>query len=436
MSNSDDPFFSSSSSDHTIIRPVPGGRRQDIERQVEFNTNSEGNDNEVSLHNLGKINPLESAASALLAIISRLYNSPSHKNPEQLKRKLVEEIKAFNLSAEKEGYDQKTIANARYALCTTIDEAIFNTPWGHESGWGENSLLSIFHQEVSGGDQFFHSLKDIGQNPSKNLHLLELKYVCLALGFQGRYRIVNSGKEKLFQIRNWLGELIRKQRGSIEPLLSPHWQGVETQKNSLVKSLPIWVSITIASALLLALFLGLYSLLNTKAEPVKREIIKLDVPEVPVKPKLTEIQEIRAELPIEIGKEYVDVRPRENDGRTLIELRGDRGLFASGNDRVTAQREPLIKKIATIIAIPKYDFHAIRVIGHTDNVPLRNTLRFTDNFALSKARASTVKEMLLEFAPSLRNRITIQGKGDIEPLDARSTKDARAKNRRVEIILD
>ena len=434
MANSDDPFFSSDGSDRTIIRPIPGGRRSDIGSQVEDN-NSAGLE-DISLANLGKLNPLERAASALLAIISRLYNSPSHNNPENLKRKLVEEIKNFNFNAEKAGYEQETISDARYALCTTIDEAIFNTPWGYQSGWGEHSLLSIFHQEVSGGDQFFHKLKDLGQNPSKHLDLLELKYVCMALGFQGRYRIVDSGKEKLYQIRDWLGELIRKQKGSTESLLSPHWQGVETQKKSLAKSIPIWVVLAIVSALLLALFLGLYSLLNTKAEPVKRNIVKLDVPEIPVAPKITEIEEIRAQLPIEISKEYVDVRPRENDGRTLIELRGDRGLFASGSDRVTQQREPLLKRIATIIAVPKYDFHSIRVIGHTDNVPIRNSIRFADNFALSKARANTVKQMLQEFAPRLKNRITVQGKGDIEPLDARSTKDARAKNRRVEIILD
>ena len=433
MSNTDDPFFSSNDSDHTIIRPIPGGRRSDLERQVDQNVTI---GEEVPLENLGKLNPLESAASALLAIISRLYNSPSHSSPEKLKQKLVQEIKSFNLNAEKAGYEQETISDARYALCTTIDEAVFNTPWGYQSGWGENSLLSIFHQEVSGGDQFFHKLKDLGQNPSKHLDILELKYLCMALGFQGRYRIVDSGKEKLFQIRGWLGELIRKQRGSAETLLSPHWQGVETQKKSLAKSIPIWVSLAVASALLLALFLSLYSLLNTKSEPVKREIVKLDVPEVPVAPKITEIEAIRAELPIEISKEYVDVRPRENDGRTLIELRGDRGLFASGSDKVTQQREPLIKKVAAIISVPEYAFHGIRIIGHTDNVPIRNSIRFADNFALSKARAATVKEMLQEFEPSLKKRITIQGKGDIEPLDARATKDARAKNRRVEIILD
>ena len=434
MSDSNDPFFSSGGSDRTIIRPIPGGKRRDIERQVENNSVAEAGD--ISLQNLGKLNPLESTASALLAIISRLYNSPSHNNPTQLREKLVEEIKRFNKSADSAGYDQETINNARYALCTTIDEAVFNTPWGFESGWGENSLLSMFHQEVSGGDQFFHKLKELGQNPSKHSHLLELKYICLALGFQGRYRIVESGKEKLSQIRDWLGDLIRKQRGAAETLLSPHWKGVETQKKTFIKGVPLWVFFAVASALLLAVYLGLASLLNAKSQPVKVEIAKIDVPEVPIPPKISEIKAIKMKLPIEIGKEYVDVRPRENDGRTLIELRGDHGLFASGSDRVTKQRKILIAKIASIIAAPEYSHHSIRVIGHTDNIPIRNSIRFADNFVLSKARARSVVTLLQNNQPSLNSRITVQGKGDIEPLDTRSTKDARARNRRVEIILD
>ncbi len=125
MSNSDDPFFSSSGSDHTIIRPVPGGRRQDIERQVESNINSGGSD--ISIHSLGKINPLESAASALLAIISRLYNSPSHNNPEQLKRKLVEEIKEFNTAANSLNYHLETILNFFINRHTNANAESFNS---------------------------------------------------------------------------------------------------------------------------------------------------------------------------------------------------------------------------------------------------------------------------------------------------------------------
>lgn len=434
MADSDDPFFTSSSSDHTIIRPIPGGRRQDLERQVE---NSFAADTGViSLENLGKLNPLESAASALLALISRLYNSPSHSNPEMLKQQLIREVKTFDVNAEKAGYDRQTIRDARYALCTTIDEAIFNTPWGQQSGWGEQSLLSLFHDDVSGGDRFFRKLKELGQNPSKHIDLLELKYLCMALGFKGRYRIVESGRDKLFQIREWLTQLIRQQRGSTETFLSPHWEGVITQKKTLMRTIPMWVFFAVAGALLLALFMGLYTSLNAASRPVKTQIAKLDVTEAPVPPKISQIQSIRARFPREIHNQYVDVRPRQKDGRTLVELLGRQGLFASGSDRVTEQRKPLIKKIAGILALPEYSHHGIRVIGHTDNVPIRNSIRFADNFALSKARAETVKSLLITYQPGLQKRISIEGKGDVEPLDTGSSKEARARNRRVEIVLD
>ena len=157
MNEHDDPFFSSSSDDRTVIRPVPGGRYQDIKRPSEAafsNTTSA-----INLQKLGKVNPLESAASSLLALISQLYHSPSHSEPQQLKQQLTKELNTFRTQAEAAGYDSKTLTNASYSLCTTIDEAIFNTPWGRQSGWGEQSLLSIFHGEVSGGEEFFLKLK-------------------------------------------------------------------------------------------------------------------------------------------------------------------------------------------------------------------------------------------------------------------------------------
>ena len=263
MNNDNDPFFSpQSGDDRTIIRPIPGGRQEDLQQAPEmaFSTPTEA----TSLQKLGKINPLENAASALLALISQLSYTPSHPNPRQLKQQLVQELQAFKVSAEQVRYDSETIQYASYSLCTAIDEAIFNTPWGRQSGWGEQSLLSAFHGDVSGGEQFFVNLKNLSQNPAKNLHILELKYLCLALGFQGRYRLIDNGKEKLSQMRAWLADLIRKQNGNPEPALSPHWQGV-SRDNTLAKVIPLWLIALGSSALLLlifmvlpALFLGFY----------------------------------------------------------------------------------------------------------------------------------------------------------------------------------
>ena len=434
MANSDDPFSALHSPDHTIVRPVPGGRRHDLERQMKgsFVQDSE----EIPLHNLGKVNPLESAASTLLALISRLYNSPSHDSPNQLKEILIKEVKKFNTNAQKAGYDSQTVNDAQYALCTTIDEAVINTMWGQEIGWSKQGLLSIFHDEITGGEQFFYKLKELGKTPSKHLDLLELKYICMALGFQGMYRIRESGRESLLKIRAWLAQLLRTQRGSHESTLSPHWQGLETQNKTLIKSTPIWVFFAIPGALLLAIFMGLLTALNAESTPVATTIAKLEAQQAPIPPKKNEIKDISERLLLERTKQYVDVRAQQRDGRTLVELLGHQGLFASGSDNIADRLKPVIKKIASILTSPEYTHHNIRVIGHTDNIPIKNPIRFANNFLLSRARANTVRSLLISYQPSLSDRTSIQGKGDAEPIDNNKTKKGRSINRRVEIILD
>ena len=72
--------------------------------------------------------------------------------------------------------------------------------------------------------------------------------------------------------------------------------------------------------------------------------------------------------------------------------------------------------------------------GYTDNVPLRRSPRFASNLELSEARATLIGDLL---ANPLRGkeRLTIVGKGDAEPIASNALPDGRARNRRVEIVL-
>ena len=72
--------------------------------------------------------------------------------------------------------------------------------------------------------------------------------------------------------------------------------------------------------------------------------------------------------------------------------------------------------------------------GHSDNIPLSGRGKFKTNEALSEARAETVRALL---TPHLSDpaRMTVEGVGPAKPLDTANTKEARAKNRRVEILL-
>ena len=86
---------------------------------------------------------------------------------------------------------------ARYALCTLLDETAASTPWGGQGSWAKHSLLVLFHNEAWGGEKFFQLLSKLAENPAGNRDLLELMYACIALGFEGRYRVVQNGQAQL-----------------------------------------------------------------------------------------------------------------------------------------------------------------------------------------------------------------------------------------------
>lgn len=431
MTGDDDPFFSAGSDDRTVIRPIPGGRVQDIPRNtgVVFT----GDVQAGPLERLGKLNPLESAASALLALAAKLYNRPSHPSPQRLKQQLSNEIRSFHTLAAQAGADRDTVQQASHALCTTLDEAIFNTPWGQQSGWTEQSLLSEFHGSVAGGEEFFFKLKEAGQNPAQNLHLLELMYVCLALGFQGRYRVAENGKAKLEQIQSWLAQLIRGQRGSSDKTLAPHWKGVKVQKTGFTRAIPLWVFYALAGGVLLAVFLGLLSMLAVQASPVKQRIDEIAFAGVaaPASPEL--VPTLKELLAPDIRSGLVEVR--DKNGKPIIELRGDKGLFASGRDTlVDDQRVALVGRVADALADKRFAAASFTVTGYTDNVPVSNRLSFQDNRELSRARAQTVEKLLTQKQPGLR--LGVSGKGESNPIADNNTREGRARNRRVEIVMD
>ena len=430
MSN-DDPFFSPNSDDRTVIRPIPGGRRTGIRRTPPSEQPAPTFSN-TPLPQLGHLNPLESAASGLLALLTRLSNSRAHPDPSGLKNQVTEEIQVFQTQAHARSIDPESIFTARYILCTALDEAVLNTPWGQNSDWAQHSLLSSFHKEVSGGERFFQLLKSLGQNPAKNLHLLELMYLCLALGFEGRYRIVQDGKDKLIRIREWLYQLIQNARGSGERALSPHWQGVTDKRNPLMRFVPLWVFAAIAAGLLAALFTGFLLRLNHLSDPVFTQLHAIDVPRIeapPQEPIVLSEPEVTLSMLLadEISRNLLSVD--EHPQQSTVTIQGD-GLFASGRATVKPAIVPLINRIGE--SLDQLNGQVL-IVGHSDNVPIRSA-RFPSNWDLSKARAEAVAGLI---KPKLGDpaRVYVDARADAEPVASNQTAEGRAKNRRVEILL-
>jgi len=201
------------------------------------------------------LNPLISAAATLLAVATKLRHTPQHTDVAGLHRHLVDEIKLFDSKLKQQNARPEIALAARYQICATLDEAVMNTPWGAQAGWSQHSLLSLFHKETSGGEKFFAILKKMMEAPSTNLDLIELDYLLLSLGFEGKFRIDPRGRDQLETLRDNLYNTIEKLRGEFAQDLSPNGASTIRVRKGLTEYIPLWV----ITAVVLALMLVSYS---------------------------------------------------------------------------------------------------------------------------------------------------------------------------------
>lgn len=123
----------------------------------------------------------------------------------------------------------------------------------------------------------------------------------------------------------------------------------------------------------------------------------------------------------------VDVR----NGRVYVSL-SNQLLFKSGSTSIDKRGLEALREVATVLKTQP-DI-AILVEGHTDNVPVTGGGRFQDNWDLSVLRSTEVIRFLASEGLD-PHRITASGRGENEPLQPGDTPEARAQNRRTEIIL-
>ena len=273
--------------DGTVVRPMPGGRAPSNQasqpapmqqlyqpQQAQPVSRARANVPDDFSTTCG-LNPLVNAAATLLAVFSKTRESLSHPNVGSLHQQLDREIKAFDIKARNAGVKEDTVMIARYLLCTILDEAVLNTPWGAESAWNQRTLLGIFHKETAGGEKFFAILDRLRNSPAENIDALELIYICLSLGYEGKYRVIARGRDQLEQLRDDLFHIIRSYRGEYERSLSPCWQGLANSKNTLSNYVPMWVVASVVVGLMALTYSGFRYWLDQSSDSVSQQLTEI-----------------------------------------------------------------------------------------------------------------------------------------------------------------
>jgi chemotaxis protein MotB len=105
------------------------------------------------------------------------------------------------------------------------------------------------------------------------------------------------------------------------------------------------------------------------------------------------------------------------------------GFFNSGAAAIRPTALPVLNRIAAVL--PE---SAVRVEGHSDNVPI-HTAQFASNWELSSSRASSIARLLLLHPNVHAEQISVAGYAEYHPAATNDTPEGRARNRRVDIVL-
>lgn len=151
------------------------------------------------------------------------------------------------------GYAPDDVKLSSFACVAFLDESILNSQNPIFADWLSKPLQEeLFGTHVAGETFFQHLQQLIGRPDSQDLaDLLEVHYLCLVLGFGGRYSVGNRGE--LTRIMQMTADKIRRVRGGLGPL-SPSWlppaEAVRTGADPLVRKLGILAAICAAVMIL------------------------------------------------------------------------------------------------------------------------------------------------------------------------------------------
>lgn len=447
---SDDPFAEPDDSERTrIVRPRPAGVSGGTGGARPARPASPG----PAARDAGPVprmgtNELVVSASPVLSAAVRI-DTERGRGPdlERLRRAMVDAVQQFERDSLTTGMDPQSLRAARYALCATVDDLVLSTPEGRASTWPQQSMTSIFHNEVVGGERFFDILGQMRNDLGRRLSVVELMYLCMSLGFVGRYRIQPKDQNglTLADLRLGVYNDIRNHRGEFERDLSPRWRGLDAGAKALARLIPLWAIGLGTLVLAMLMYMAFSFILAGVSETAFAELYGLPprgtvaVPRQPARAAAVAAAPVRVSPPGAFAlrlRQFLEpeikaglVSVLDDAQTTTVRLNGT-AMFQSGQAILNKSFAPLIGRIAEAL---NDEAGAVQVNGYTDDQPIR-TARFPSNFELSQARAEAVAVQLrLKLNDPSRPRV--QGKGQANPIDSNATPTGREKNRRTEIVL-
>lgn len=169
----------------------------------------------------------------------------------------------FERGAKRMDASPDDIFAAKYAFCAAVDESVLSSCFSIRDAWERQPLQLAFFGDHLAGENFFLKLEELRAQGAPRLPALEVFYMCLLLGFRGKYLL--EGPEKLAYLVSRVGDEITHFKGKRAPF-APFWQAPDNVRHTLRSELPVWVFASAVSFFALMGLLGLRWLSGNQIE--------------------------------------------------------------------------------------------------------------------------------------------------------------------------
>ena len=199
---------------------------------------------------------------------SRKAADPGEYEPFRAKAEGL--VSAMEQRARESDVPGPLIEQAKFALVGFLDETILQSNWALRDVWAGNPLQLQYFNEFNAGEEFYTKLEGLrNADDPKKLDVLEVYFLCLALGFKGKYADL-KGMEKIKVLADSISKELRKARSKGEGL-SPAWEPKD-QGAGAVKEFPVWMVVVGCAGVLLVLYFILSTILGNVADNVIKQV--------------------------------------------------------------------------------------------------------------------------------------------------------------------
>lgn len=164
---------------------------------------------------------------------------------------------------------------SKYAFCAALDETILSSDIAIRDVWERAPLqLTLFGDQLA-GENFYVKLEEIRHRGQACIQTLEVFYMCLLTGFQGKYML--ESKEKLNYLIATLDKEIAHLKGK-RAQFAPHWKSPDNIAHLMRAEIPMWVIVSALALLGVMAYAGLNWLLSAHTNTVLApyfDVIKL-----------------------------------------------------------------------------------------------------------------------------------------------------------------